>query len=156
MNVVLVQHNDARLKKYCFVVPDKLVPHIDLGTKVICDTQRGRVPGIIVSSVMTGEEAYRTIESEHATFPLRSVVSIIKEIDIENIKVPVWMERSTPNKDKIRHRKQEIRLLGGVKTKVKINDGVLKDGYTAYLVCRNAGMSVIPVVVDYVQEIGKE
>lgn len=156
MNVVLVQHNNAHLKKYCFEVPDKLIPHIDLGTKVICDTQRGHVPGNVVSSVMTGEEADRTIEGEHATLPLKSILSVIKEIDIENIEVPVWMKKSKPSKEKIWRRKQEIRLLGGVKTKVKIKDGVLKDGYTAYLVCRNAGMSAIPVVVDHVQEIGKE
>lgn len=148
MNVVLVQHNKQNTKKYCFAVPDHLMPYIEYGADVICDTRRGNMPGKIVSPVMTGEEADRAITDKHATTPLKNVISVVKNIDIGNVLIPISMELSEPRKEKLDKRKQELKSIGCVKTKVKVDeDGFLRDGYTAYLVCKNRGMAAIPVAV---------
>lgn len=148
MNVILVQHNEQDQKKYCFAVPDHLISRIRRGVDVICDTGRGNMPGRVVSDVLTGEEADRAIVDRHATMPLKSIISVVDKIDISSIQVPIWMELSKPRKDKLAKRKQEIETIGCVKTKVSVDEeGILQDGYTAYLVCKNMGMSEIPVAV---------
>lgn len=148
MNIVLVQHSEQQTRKYCFAVPDSLLTHIHLGVDVICDTRRGHTHGRVVSEVLTGEAAERIITDNHATTPLKNILAVVESIDISNVCVPIWMEASEPRKDKITKRKQELKNFGCVKTRVCVSeDGVLQDGYTAYLVCKNKGMTAIPVAV---------
>lgn len=148
MNVVLIQHSEQQPRKYCFAVPDSLLPNIQYGADVICDTRRGHTHGRVVSEVLIGEAAERMIADNGTTMPLKNILAVVENIAISDIRIPIWMEMSEPRRDKIDRRKQELRTFGCVKTKVRVGeDGILQDGYTAYLVCKNKGMDAIPVVV---------
>lgn len=151
MNIVLVRHSPEQSKKYCFSVPDQLLPHVKQGVHVICDTRRGNMPGIIVSDVMNGEaadqEINRMLRECGANMPLKSISAIVENIDITNVRVPIWMEVSTPHRSKIDQRKRELKEFGCFHTNVHVENGILKDGYTAYLVSKNKGMNTIPVAI---------
>lgn len=148
MNVALVQHNQQNTRKYCFAVPDELIPHIKQDTRVVCDTVRGFMPGRIVSEILTGDSATQAIEERGAYMPLRNIVAVVNKVNISDIRIPIRMEMSTPHKFKIVRRESELKAFGCVRTKVVVDDnGILKDGYTAYLVCKNKGMSEIPFAV---------
>lgn len=151
MNVVLIKHNTEQSKKYCFAVPDHLLPHVKMGVNVICDTRRGNMPGVVVSDVMSGDEADQEIERMlmecGARMPLKYISAVVETIDISDVRVPIWMEMSTPHKSKLDRRKRELQEFGYFHTNVCIEDGILKDGYTAFLVCKNKGMKMLPVAV---------
>jgi len=148
MNVVLVQHNEQSTKKYCFGVPDRLMPYVEYGSDVICDTRRGNMPGKIVSQIMTDEEAGHAIAEHGVTIPLKNIVAVVKNINIANIQIPISMILSEPRESKLAKRRRELKTFGCVKTKVRVDDdGILRDGYTAYLVCKNKGMATIPVAI---------
>lgn len=148
MNIVLVQHSEKQTQKFCFSIPDDVLPYIHQGTNVICETRRGKSPGCVVSPIFSGEDAERVMAENGATNPLRSIVAIVKNINMDSIRIPIWMELHEPHEDKIERRNRELKSLGCVRTKVDVgDDGVLKDGYTAYLACKKRGMSVIPVAV---------
>jgi len=151
MNIVLVQHNTEQSKKYCFAVPDHLLPHVKKGVNVVCDTRRGNMPGIVVSDVMSGEvadqEIDRMIRECGARMPLKYISAVVETIDITDVRVPIWMEMSTPHKSKLDKRKRELQEFGCFHTNVRVENGILKDGYTAFLVGKNKGMNMIPVAV---------
>lgn len=151
MNVVLVQHSVEQSKKYCFSVPNQLLPHVKQGVHVICDTRRGNMPGIIASDVMSGEaadqEIDRILRECGASMPLKSISAVVENIDITNVSVPIRMEMSTPHKSKIDKRKRELKEFGCFHTNVRVENGILQDGYTAYLVSKNRGMNTIPVAI---------
>lgn len=148
MNIVLVKHSEQQAKKYCFAVPDSVLPHIHQGDSVICETRRGNNPGCVVSSVLTGEDAERVMAENGATTPLRNIIAVVKNIDIVGIRIPIWMELHRPHENKVERRRRELRSYGCVRTKVDIdNGGILRDGYTAYIACKECGMSTIPVAV---------
>lgn len=151
MNVVLVQHNPEQSKKYCFAVKDRLLPYIRTGVNVVCDTRRGNMPGIVASEVMSGEaadqEINRMIRECGAQMPLKYISAVVETIDITDVRVPIWMEMSTPHQSKLDKRKRELQQFGCFHTNVLVEDGILKDGYTAFLVSKAKGMNMIPVAV---------
>ncbi len=148
MNIVLVQHSEYCRKKYCFSVPDQFASCIKEGTRVICDTSMGQSSGTVVSEVLTGEAADRAIVEGHATMPLKSILAVVENVNIADVSIPIYMRFRRPRREKLIKRKQELFSLGCVTTKVYIDEnGVLRDGYSAYLVCKNKGMSAIPVAI---------
>lgn len=148
MNVVLVQHGSQQSKKYCFEVPDSLLSKVQLRAEVVCDTRRGYTHGHIVSDVADGEAAEHMIAENGATLPLKSIFAVVDNVAIHGIRIPIWMELSKPNQYKIEKRKQELETYGCVRTKVRTDEnGILQDGYTAYLACKNKGMDIIPVAI---------
>lgn len=148
MNIVLVQHRPDSQRQYCFEVADRLLPYVHKGVKVVCDTKRGNEPGVIASDVLTDEDARSAIIEHGASFPLREIIAVIKEIDISNVRVPIRMLDSQPKEEKLHQRKAELKRLGGVATNVVVRDnGILCDGYTAYVVCKQRGMDKIPMLI---------
>ena len=148
MNIVLVKHSEQQTKKYCFSVPDSILPHIHQGANVICETRRGNNPGCVVSPVLSGEDAERVTAENGATTPLRNIIAVVKNIDIVGVRIPIWMELHQPHENKVERRRRELRSYGCVRTKVDIDDvGILLYGYTAYIACKDCGMSTIPVAV---------
>lgn len=148
MNVVLVQHRGYDRKKYCFAVPDKLVSRVREGVSIVCDTRSGQKPGTAVSGVLTGEAADCAIAAAHATMPLKPILAVVEDVSIVNVGIPDYMRFHKPRKEKLIKRKQELSSMGCVTTRVYIDyDGILRDGYSAYLVCKKRGMDAIPVAV---------
>lgn len=138
MTAVMVEHN-GESKGYWFEVPDNLTDKIQPGTHVICDTAIGRQHGKVIGAlVSSGEDEAREIMiSAGAKFPLRKVVAVERRVPIEDIKIPLYLARSTPSEDKIVKRFLEYYRTGRFNTNVTLSDdGVLTDGYTAYKVAK--------------------
>lgn len=148
MNVVLVQHrNGERQKKYCFEIDDSLASLVSPGTEVVCETLRGRQIGTAVSEVMTGHKAMELLDTPGVTLPLKRIAAVTSVVDISDVLVPIQFELSNPSKVKIRERKQELKTCGYVRTKMIVKDGLLVDGYMAYLAAKELGMNKIHILV---------
>lgn len=149
MNVVLVQHRDdwKKQKKYCFEIDDPLARLVSPGAEVVCETRRGRQSGTVVSEVMTGDKAVEALNTPGVTLPLKRIMAVTFVVDISNVLIPIQFELSSPSEAKIRERKQELKTCGYVRTKVIVKDGLLIDGYTAYLAAKELGMDKIHILV---------
>lgn len=149
MTAVLVKHN-GESKGYWFEVPDNLTDKIQPGAHVTCNTtigwQHGKVIGTLVSN---GEDETRKVMvSAGAKFPLRKVVAVERRVPIEDIKIPLYLARSTPSEDKIVKRFLEYYHTGRFNTNVTLSDnGVLTDGYTAYKVAKMLRLPYLIVAI---------
>lgn len=138
MTAVMVKHN-GESKGYWFEVPDNLTDKIQPGTHVTCDTAIGRQHGKVIGTLVSNgeDEAREIMISAGAKFPLRKVVAVEYRVPIEDIKIPLYLARSTPSEDKIVKRFLEYYRTGRFNTNVTLSDdGVLTDGYTAYKVAK--------------------
>lgn len=150
MNIVLVKHNQFSPKRYCFFVPDKFVYVIHKDDKVLCDTSYGTEYGIATTGVISGEGAMDIAKLNGATFPLKEICGVVKIINMNQIKIPAMFKRTIPSGNKISKRIDEFRKYGGFQTNVEIDDhGWLRNGYTAYLVCKMFDLPEIKTFIDF-------
>ena len=132
-----VQHKSNDNKIFWFIVPESLADTIKLGTKVVCDTRKGRDLGLVVS-IIEGAEARHLVPYR----PTREIVAVEQDFELSKIHIPYdWNLASTnPSVDKISQRINEYYQSGRFKTVVLCHpDGTLRDGYTAYLVAKMFG-----------------
>lgn len=79
-----------------------------------------------------------------ATFPLRKIVATTVNIALDSIVIPNYMVRSRPSDEKIAKRFMEYYHNKRFNTNVVVaENGVLVDGYTAYLVAKVLGLPYI-------------
>lgn len=136
MKYVAVKHKPSHTKVWWFIIPDDLKDKITLGTEVICETKRGDAYGKVVQIIdgVSQEDAEKII-GEH--FPLKSVIAVNVNPNIEEIHIPLEFAMSNPSAGKISKRVNEFYRGGRFDTKVIFSpDYNLRDGYTAYLVAK--------------------
>ena len=143
MNIVMVKHNGDN-RQYCFEVPDGLVSKIKNGSRLLCATRRGQQPAIAQAGVISGDGAEDIARQNGAKFPLAKIVGVFDRIEMSEIKVPNYFTRTIPATEKIAKRIDEYRKTGAFNMNIVVKDGVLTDGYTAYLVCKMLGHRTIP------------
>lgn len=146
LHIVAVGHKTGQEKRYWFEVPEKLVPLIKSGTKVLCNTRYGQQSGIAKTEVLSGDEVKQLAEIEGAKFPLNQIVAVRQDVPMYGIKIGRYLTGRLPSKSKMIERLDEFYDIGVFRTKVVIDDeGWLLDGYSAYLVAKMFGMNSIPV-----------
>lgn len=147
MNIVFVKH-PATARSFCFAVPDHIAPFIHKGVEVLCDTRNGIQIGTAQTGIITGDGAKDLAKQNGATFPLKNVVGVASSVDMVDIKIPNYLKHSVPSSEKIARRMDELKETGKFKTRIEIIDGELRDGYTAYLVCKMLDMKKLPYIVS--------
>lgn len=147
MKYVGVRHAPNQTSLYWFSVPEELLDYITVGTKVICDTRKGKTEGT-VERVLDGFSEGEAKQISGNRYPFKSVVGAMADYGVANIHIPWEMEASTPSPDKICCRMGEFYSTGTFKTKIVIAaDGTLLDGYTAYLVAKMFGHDSLRVLM---------
>lgn len=152
MNIVFVKLDLCDGKEYCFEVPDCMRDMIFGGTRVLCNTARGQQTGVVTVPIMSGAGAEEMAVRNGATFPLQQVVGVVATMDVNQIQLPEHLRRSVPAVEKLQRRMFEYARDGYFHTNVEVDsNGVLLDGYTAYLVCKMWDVENIQVNVRVVQ-----
>lgn len=149
MNVVMVKHGSCG-RAYWFEVPDQIDPQPLPGTRVACDTARGKKYGVTVGSVVNSDDVMEVMQASGATFPLRKILAATHDIKLADITIPDYMARHSPCDALLSKRFLEYYHTTQFNTKVVVDEnGVLKDGYSAYLVAKLLGLSVISAMTKH-------
>ena len=153
MNVAMVKHGNSE-KIYWFEVPARLSDAIKPGIRVACHTARGRKYGIVVGSVVNKADVHELMVASGATFPLRQIVATTADIALDSIAIPDYMKHSKPSDEKIAKRFMEYYHNKKFNTNVLVADnGLLLDGYTAYLVAKVLGLPYISGITYHPQPL---
>ena len=135
-------------KEYCFEVPEQFKDLIKEGVRVLCDTARGRLTGVVTIPTMSGPGAEEMARRAGAYFPLKQIVGVKVFMAVEDITLPHYLRRSIPNAAKLHKRMTEFAETGEFDTRVVVDqDGTLLDGYSAYLVCKMWDIPFISVTI---------
>ena len=149
MNVVMVKHGSCG-KVYWFEVPDQISPQLLPGTRVACDTVRGKKYGVTVGSVVSSDDVMEVMLASGATLPLRKILDAAHDIELTDITIPDYMARHSPSDALLSKRFLEFYHTMQFNTNVVVDEnGVLKDGYSAYLVAKMLRLSVISVMTKH-------
>lgn len=152
MNVVMVKHGSCG-RVYWFEVPDQIGHQLLPGTRVACDTVRGKKYGVTVGSVVDSDDVMEVMQTSGATFPLRKIIDAARDIRLTSITIPGYMAQHSPCDALLSKRFLEYYHNAQFNTKVVVDEnGVLKDGYSAYLVAKMLGLSVISVMTKCKEE----
>lgn len=74
-------------------------------------------------------------------------VAVYHYIPLNSIRIPKYMSRTRPKDEKIAKRFLEFYHTGRFDTNIALDEnGVLVDGYSAYLVARRIGLSYLLVI----------
>lgn len=104
--------------------------------------------GMVSSNVVRGNGLEELLLSVDPQFPRAVLDTSIQFVSMEGLKVSPRLECTRPKSVKIRKRVDEYYAHGAFKTAVKVVNGVLEDGYTAYLVAKMFGLKYIPFFGD--------
>ena len=136
MEVAMVKHSQNS-KIYWFGVPQQLEGEPHSGDRVICDTAKGAQDGVVVSAGMRDQDVADVMKTSGATYPLRMIVNVTKDIPLKKIVIPEEFKRTPPRDWKLAKRFLEYHHTGSFHTKVLVDeDGILRDRYTAYLAAK--------------------
>lgn len=132
---VAVRHKPEEHVVFWFAVPEPLVPYVKVGEKVVCNTKKGKRKGEIVS-VLDGVSEDEASLIIGPYFPLKEIMAVESEININEITLDPQVALSKPSPEKLKARIVEYYKFGEFRTKVVVDsDGLLLDGFTAFLVC---------------------
>lgn len=139
MKHALVRHNPGDKKMYWFYIHEDIEDEVYEGSEVLCTTKLG---------LSYGKVEYTTDKSNVNLKSLKPIVAIKKTIAIPDIIVPYSFRKSRPGTYKIERRISEFYDTGSFKTNIIVNSvGILKDGYTAYLVAKMFGLETLDCYV---------
>lgn len=139
MKYVAVKHKPTHTNVWWFSVPEELNDMVHVGAEVLCNTRKGSASGKI-EAVMDGlsQSDAEKIIGNH--FPLKSLIAVSVDYDMDGIHIPYHIASSNPAPEKISQRMIEFYSAGKFNTPVIFSaDGNLRDGYTAYLVAKMFG-----------------
>lgn len=146
MKVAMVKHTPCG-KVFWFEIPEHLEGKVQIGSRVACDTARGRRYGIVVAADLDEQDVKEVMVASGATFPLRKIVATAQMVLMSSIKIPAYMARTKPADGKIAKRFLEFYHTGQFNTNIALHDnGVLADGYSAYLVAKKIGLAFLPAI----------
>lgn len=146
MKVALVKHTPNG-KAFWFEIPEHLECKIKIGARIACDTARGRRYGIVVAIALDEHGVKEIMVASGATFPLRKIVATAHKVRLSDIKIPAYMTRTKPSDEKIAKRFLEFYHTGQFDTTIALDDnGVLVDGYSAYLVAKTLNLIFLPAI----------
>ena len=146
MHCVIVRHRNSE-KNYLFEVPEDLLEHVAAGRICVCDTRFGKQQGVILTDAAEMRPEDIALFYPEATLPLRQLVGVYEYFPLEAIKIPKCFRRTTPRPETIYKRLRELRDTGTFRTHVAVENGVLQDGYSAYLVSKMYDRK-LPVLVE--------
>lgn len=151
---VKVKHPDCE-KEFIFGVPDNLIPFVRPGVGCECNTWKGIAPGTIVTECEELPPKEFKKRHPYSYYPPSNIKSINISVQPEDVRLPNYI--SPPNPKKLIKRLEEFSQEGKFKTRIIFTpDLVLKDGYTAYLVCKLYRIPVCGKVRDWNNRVKRE
>lgn len=152
MKVAMVKHT-ANGKVFWFEVPNNL-GEIAPNSSVMCDTARGRQYGTIVGAVCSESDVHDVMVASGASLPLRKITAVVQAVPMDTIKIPEYMARTRPGDDKIAKRFLEYYHNRRFNTAVVLNEnGLLKDGYSAYLVAKVLHFKFLHAIIEQTEKL---
>lgn len=152
MKVAMVKHT-ANGKVFWFEVPDGL-GEITPNSSVMCDTARGRQYGTIVGAVCDESDVHDVMVASGASLPLRKITDFVQAVPMDTIKIPEYMARTKPSDNKIAKRFLEYYHNRRFDTAVMLdNNGLLKDGYSAYLVAKLLHFKYLYAIIEPAEKL---
>ena len=146
MKVAMVKHSPQG-KIFWFEIPEELEGLLTVGSRVACDTHRGRQYGIVVAADLDAKDVETVMVASGAVYPLRKIVATTHMVLMDAVKIPKYMKNTKPSDEKIAKRFLEFYHAGQFNTNIALDDnGVLVDGYSAYLVARKIGLQFLPAI----------
>lgn len=146
MKVAMVKHKPYG-KVFWFQIPDHLIGKLRPGSRVACNTARGRRYGIVVAADIDEQDVKEVMLASGATLPLSMIEATTQQVLVSGIKIPEYMAHTKPSDEKIAKRFLEFYHTGQFDTNIALDgNGVLVDGYSAYLVAKRVGLSSLPAI----------
>lgn len=146
MKVAMVKHKPYG-KVFWFEIPEHLVGKLQPGSRVACNTARGRRYGTVVAADLDEQDVKEVMLASGATFPLSTIEATTQKVLMSAIKIPEYMARTEPRDEKIAKRFLEIFHTGQFNTNIALDDrGFLVDGYSAYLVAQTLGFTFLSAI----------
>ena len=142
MKYVGVRHKPELPYLFWFSVPEPLSHLVSIGKTVMCDTRKGKTTGVVVQVIegFLPSEAAKLIGDY---FPLKQVIGVEMEFEVNEIHIPWDMQESTPSPEEIAACVRDL-YSGCQRTAVSCSpDGNLREGYPAYLVAKMFGHDTI-------------
>ena len=91
MNIIFAKHATHQ-KRFAFIVPNELVPHIKKDMDVLVETKKGLQMARTVTGIFTGDGAMDVATQNGAYMPLKPVVSIVSKEMLAVIRASVQGE----------------------------------------------------------------
>ena len=121
-----------RKKLYWFNVCGPLCQYLVPNCTVTVETSGGIFKGILTKFMVSGD--HRELAQDLGYFPTRDIRSVYSKVPMDRIYIQPSFAEHPPSDQKVNHQKHEWLKDGRFKTRVVIrSDGVLLDGYSAYL-----------------------
>ena len=134
MKYVGVIHKSSP-KEFIFGVPSKFENKIYPGISVLCKTKRNDREYGIVQNIYDAD-------TYQGNSPKKQVVAVETLFPIAFITIPEHFSATIPGKSKMDKRRNEYENFGEFRTTIIVNAaGLLLDGYTAYLVAKEKGLT---------------
>lgn len=137
-----VRHGKNK-KVYYFKIPNNITG-VKVGSRVLCDTSIGEEVGKVVT--ITEAESDAALKSViGSNKPIRGILAVCNEYyDINKIKIPSRFSATTPSTEKLIRRVNEYGKFKKFRTMICVDsNGVLRDGYSAYLAAKFLGLKVL-------------
>lgn len=145
MIYLAVKHEKQPDKLFWFACPDSLVPHVRPGSAVLCATRYGEQPGLVAAVLRCDSAALmRQIAALPDQTPLRFVTAVQTDMPLSDLWISGAFRQTQPSPGKLRNRELEYAISGAFDTRVAFDEnGMLLDGYTAYLTAQKLGHSTL-------------
>ena len=154
---VVVKHTPESKKLYWFFVPEELSKLVSVGSKVRCKTKRGIASGRVVCVVegMPINNIRELVKIDRLR--LSPIIGVYANFPIKNIQIPVEYKQNLPNPLKLRKRTCEFLQNKAFDTHISItHEGILKDGFSAYLVAKYFGCKTLSAFCFLTTQDGEE
>lgn len=144
-----VKHKPESNRLFWFSVPDNISHRVLLGSRIVCDTRQGNNERGVVcqinNQVLDADGVKRLTNNR----PIKSITGVECDFNLADIKIPSKFARSNIHEEKLQKRIEEFEATGMFNTSVivRASDGMLKDGYSAYMAAIRLGRSTIRCVL---------
>ncbi len=152
MTFVGVKHHKNDDKLFWFYVPKSIADHVAKYSDVVCSTSKGNSRGVVEEIIIT-DNVFDAKKLIQRPFPLNNIVAVKTQFPLWMLSIPARFVQSKPSPEKIASRVRELYRDGRFNTMVEVNsDGVLTNGYTAFLVATMFYHDTIECLLETMEE----
>lgn len=149
----IVHPEDEEKTVYWFNASKSGANRLNIGDEVLCNTCKGNKVGI-VKTIIVNLPIEDIIKITSGIIPSRRIIGRVEKLKLEDIVIPFHWKNTLPDPKKLMERVDEYyRCLSKDKpivfdTNISFSkSGVLKDGYSAFLVARMFGVKTLTGLV---------
>lgn len=134
-------------KNYFFRISDELAECVLEHDYLHCETVNGPMAFYAASAPLSGDKATEAAIRCGATLPIRRVLGVKKELPYKDLTLAPRLRGSMPKQRKLLKRLRELGQYGAFQTTITVEDGILTDGLSAYLIAEALQLGTIPYII---------